>query len=370
MLILSAIPVAIWGVLLFARGGFWRVSKQMAPRTMPPSQPKHVVAVIPARDEAQHIGKTVAALSNQRYSGRVDIIVVDDNSTDDTAAAARAHEGITVIRGRALQRGWTGKLWALSQGIDEALKLSPDYLLFTDADILHGPNSVEELVAIAEAQGLDLVSFMVKLQCETLAEQLLIPAFVFFFFMLYPPAWIRDQRRKTAGAAGGCVLIRPQALRRAGGIAAIANEVIDDCALARAVKQNGGRVWLGLTGDRWSERRYESFSEIGRMISRTAFNQLNHSPLLLIGTVAGLAITYVAPVGMLFDRRRRWFGITACGTMTAAYAPMVRFYGRPAIWALTLPFAALFYAGATVHSAVRYWSGRGGGWKGRLQDAS
>lgn len=368
MRVLSAIPAVIWGALLFTRGGFWRVLTQLAPRGLPTPPAKKVVVVIPARDEAEHIGSTVRALTTQQYDGAVEIIVVDDNSSDETAAAAKVDQSVTVLAGRPLQPGWTGKLWALAQGVEQALQRHPDYLLFTDADITHGPRSIAELVSLAESQRFDLVSFMVKLRCDTVAEQLLIPAFVFFFFMLYPPAWVRDEDATTAGAAGGCVLIRPAALRRAGGIAAIANQVIDDCALARNVKQSGGRIWLGLAEDRWSERRYYTFGEVGRMISRTAFNQLQHSTPLLIGTIAGLAVTYVAPVALLFSKRRRWFGVAACGMMAASYLPMIRFYRRPRIWALTLPVAAVFYAGATVHSAIQYWSGRGGTWKGRAQD--
>jgi hopene-associated glycosyltransferase HpnB len=232
------------------------------------------------------------------------------------------------------------------------------------------PENIATLVSIAEAGGYDLASFMVKLHCGTLAEKFLIPAFVFFFFMLYPPPWIRDSRRRVAGAAGGCILIRPEALERAGGMAAIRGEVIDDCALARAVKSSGGRVWLGLTESAASARPYQTFAEAGRMISRTAFNQLQHSVWLLLFSLAGLAVTYLLPPALLLSGQR-WpviLGASAWLLMTTAYLPMVRFYRLNFLWALTLPLVAVFYMCATLHSAVRYWSGRGGLWKGRVQD--
>ena len=323
-----------------------------------------VAVIIPARDEAEHIGNTVSSLRAQNFPDPVHIFVVDDNSADDTAAAAQS-AGAIVIAGRPLERGWAGKLWALSQGIDAAERYHPDFLLFTDADITHDRGSLAELVAIAEAGNYDLTSFMVKLACRTFAERALIPAFVFFFLLLYPPG-----KQSTVGAAGGCMLIRPGALRKIGGIAAIRREVIDDCSLANAVKRSGGRVWMGLTNDRRSERPYATFSEIGRMISRSAFNQLNHSALLLAGTILGLVVTYVLPVTLLFSGSPIvvLLGATSWLLMASAYLPMVRFYRLSPLWSFALPFIAIFYAGATIHSAIQYWSGGGGYWKGRAQD--
>jgi hopene-associated glycosyltransferase HpnB len=225
---------------------------------------------------------------------------------------------------------------------------------------------------LAQSGRYDLVSFMVRLSCQTAAEKLLIPAFVFFFFLLYPPAAIRSPCSKTAGAAGGCMLIRTSSLEAAGGIASIRFEIIDDCALAKAVKSSGGRVWIGLTETTRSLRKYESFPEIERMIARTAFNQLRHSWLLLAATCVGLAVTYLLPVGLLFCGRIVPV-VLSCAAwllMSVAYTPMVRFYGRPKFWSFTLPFAAAFYTAATIHSALQYASGRGGQWKGRAQDVS
>jgi hopene-associated glycosyltransferase HpnB len=268
-----------------------------------------------------------------------------------------------VIKGAPLPAGWTGKLCAVAQGVERAG--APDYLLLTDADIVHPPENVASLVARAETSGYDLVSYMATLRCETPAERALIPAFVFFFFMLYPPRWIRARNHRTAGAAGGCMLIRRTALERIGGIARIRGALIDDCTLARAVKDSGGRVWLGLNRRTSSIREYRTFAEIGRMISRTAFTQLDHSAVLLAGTVAGLTVTYLLPP-VLALRRSPW-GIAAWLMVSIAYIPALRYYRRPAWQAPLLPLVALFYMGATVHSAVQYGRGGGGMWKGRSQ---
>jgi hopene-associated glycosyltransferase HpnB len=336
-----------------------------------------VAVVIPARNEAAAIGSTVSSLLGLRYPGAVHIFVVDDESSDNTAGfaeeaavAANARDRVTILEAGALPAGWTGKMWAVSQGVSQALKSSPTYLLLTDADIDHHPDSLAQLVAWAQQGRYSLTSLMVKLHCRTLAERLLIPAFVYFFFLLYPPAWIRSPRSRTAGAAGGCMLITPEALAAAGGIAAIRGEIIDDCALAREVKRSGGTLWLGLAEHTHSHRTYETFGEVESMISRTAFNQLRHSALLLVGTVYGLMVTYLLPLGLLFmpDHRAAGLGAASWLLMAATYLPMVRFYGQSPLWALTLPAAAVFYLAATVHSAIKHWTGRGGEWKGRAQD--
>jgi hopene-associated glycosyltransferase HpnB len=299
------------------------------------------------------------------------MILVDDASQDGTARLAReAAPQFPVIAARPLPPGWTGKMWAVAEGVRAA---TSDYLLLTDADIVHPPEHLAGLVARAEQGGYDIVSYMVRLHCTSLAEQALIPAFVFFFFLLYPPAWIRDPRRRTAGAAGGCILIRRTALERIGGIERIRGELIDDCALARAVKHSGGRVWLGLSDTAASIRPYRTFGEIGRMISRTAFTQLNHSFLLLAGTVAGLILTYLAPPLLTLaasSGAANGMGAMAWLLMTAAYLPAVRYTNRHWFWAPLLPAIALFYLAATLHSAIAHTQGRGGLWKGRTQSAS
>jgi hopene-associated glycosyltransferase HpnB len=337
-----------------------------------------IAVIIPARNEVDVIRASVASLLRQSCVDALQIFVIDDNSTDGTAEAVRqaaaqnSHgERVSVINGRPLPSGWSGKLWAVQQGVEPALVLCPEFLLMTDADIEHSPENVATLVRIAEAGDYDLASYMVKLHCRSLAEKLLIPAFVFFFFMLYPPRWIRDPRRRTAGAAGGCMLIRPAALDHAGGIPAIRQEIIDDCALARAVKQTGGRVWLGLTAETRSLRAYDTFAEIETMVARTAFNQLRHSTWLLLGTVLSMLLVFFLPLVLLASRSPLPVTIGAAAYLltSAAYLPMVRFYQLNPLWALTLPLSAAFYVVATMHSAVMYWSGRGGEWKGRTQDA-
>ncbi|HEX4810667.1 MAG TPA: glycosyltransferase [Bryobacteraceae bacterium] len=371
--VIAAVPVCIWFYLLLGRGGFWRIADKLAPPMRSGIPDRRVVAVVPARNEAPVIAATLASLFVQKLS----VVLVDDNSTDDTAAVARREavrsgcsDQLFIISGRPLPPGWTGKLWAMHQGLERAAALAPDYVLLTDADIVHGHDSVAELVGIAESGRYDLVSYMVKLACVSFAEKALIPAFVFFFFMLYPPAWIASPKSKAAGAAGGCMLLRPEALMNAGGLEVIRSTMIDDCALARIIKRSGGRIWLGLTRSTLSNRYYGDFREIGRMISRTAFHQLKHSWLILAGTVAGLVVTYLLPVILLFSGSALAAagGALAWLMMSLAYLPMVRFYGRSWLWACALPFIACFYLGATVHSAIQYWRGQGGEWKGRAQD--
>lgn len=376
MFALAALPLLIWIHLLLFRGGFWRLDYRLAVPSGP-AQARRIVVVIPARDEADLIGDTVGALLSQHYAGAIHIVLVDDASTDGTAAAAaRAAEDcgsagrLTVIAGKPLPPGWSGKVWAMAQGVDAAAELAPDYLLFTDADIHHDGGAVAALVARADSTCADLVSCMVELRAATLAERALVPAFVFFFFMLYPPAWIAESRARTAGAAGGCMLMRPAALARLGGLQAIRSELIDDCALARATKRSGGGTWLGLTRLSRSTRPYGTFGAVGRMISRTAFNQLRHSYLLLAGTLLGLAATYLLPPALLLTHEKvpMVLGASAWLLMSVAYAPIVHFYRLPRAWVLSLPLVALFYAGATAHSALQFARRRGGQWKGRAQD--
>ena len=370
---IGALSCLIWLVLIARWGRFWRVSTPGDGLNVRPELAPRVAVVVPARNEADVIERVIRALLQQDYPGPLRIFVVDDHSTDGTAeevvkAANVRSDRLTILSATALPAGWTGKMWALAQGVERAAEFSPDYFLFTDADIVHSPGSVSSLVAMAQASGLDMVSMMVKLECSSFAERALIPAFVFFFFMLYPPEWVNDRRKRTAGAAGGDILVRAEALRKAGGIETIRNELIDDCALAREIKRKGG-IWLGLTRNASSIRSYEGFSGIGRMISRNAFYQLRHSVWLLLGTLLGLGITYLVPPVLVF--LGGWASVVgglAWVAMSLCFLPMVRFYGLSPLWAVTLPFVALFYAGATVHSAVQYWMGRGGEWKGRAQD--
>jgi len=375
--ILGTAACAAWLYLLFGRGQFWRVQRLNTVSLPASAVSGPIAAIIPARNEADVIGRAVSSLLQQCCADVLHIFVVDDNSSDGTAEAARQaaarlsrSNALTVITGEPLPFGWTGKVWAMQQGIEQALLRKPRFLLLTDADIAHSPDNVAVLVALAESEGYDLTSFMVKLHCRSVADKLLIPAFVFFFFMLYPPAWIPKPHRRTAGAAGGCMLLRPAALERAGGLAAIRSQIIDDCALAAMVKRSGGKVWLGITRDTLSLRTYPSFGEIEQMIARNAFNQLRHSAWLLAGAILGVVLVYQLPVALLLSGRilPTVLGASAWLLMFAAYLPMARFYGLNPFWALTLPLTAAFYAAATLHSAWKYWSGKGGEWKGRAQD--
>jgi hopene-associated glycosyltransferase HpnB len=376
--IVGGFSFAAWIYLLLFHGGFWRVASDVVQtrgaQTRPADHALRIVAVVPARNEASVIASCVRSLLAQ--SGLAQIILIDDNSTDATAHFARAatesagnSEMLTIIAGTALPAGWSGKVWAMQQGIAAALALTPDYILLTDADIVHSPGSIATLVSIAQENRRDMVSFMAKLHARSVAEKLLIPAFVFFFRKLYPPRWVSDDKSAVAAAAGGCILIPPEALARAGGMDPLRAEIIDDCALARAVKRTGGRIQLSLTDLVRSDRPY-LLTDIERMISRTAFNQLRHSALLLLGCMVGLSVLYICPLLLIATATP---ATTALGAATwllmiVAYLPIVRFYGLSPLWAVSLPAAAVFYMAATLHSAVTFWTGRGGRWKGRIQD--
>jgi hopene-associated glycosyltransferase HpnB len=371
----ATLTAVTWSYLALARGSFWRIQNAKPDASDEAGFSGGVVAIIPARNEAELIGPVVTSLLNQCVA--MPVLLVDDASSDGTADVARRAsekagkaDALIVIQSKPLPAEWTGKLWSMHQGVERARTLNPAWLLLADADVLHGAETVASLGLIASHGHYDLVSFMVKLHCESLPEKLLIPAFVYFFFMLYPPAWIRDTRRSTAGAAGGCMLVRAETLERAGGLEAIRGALIDDCSLARLLKQHGGRLWIGLADQSQSLRRYKTFSDVEHMVSRTAFNQLKHSSLLLLCTIAGMVMTYLAPPLLLLTRSRLaiFMGAAAGAAMTMTYSTMVRYYRLNPAWALTLPLAALFYLGATMHSAVKYWNGSGGDWKGRVQD--
>jgi hopene-associated glycosyltransferase HpnB len=375
LLALSTLVLLIWFYLLLFHAGFWQMDYYLLPDRRSDVFYR-VAAIIPARNEADVIGKSIASLLAQDFSGSLHLFVVDDHSSDSTvqvaqAAAERAGavDRLTVIPSEPLPPGWLGKVWAMHQGWLAAREFNPDYLLFTDADIEHAPDNLSRLLARTESQQADLASLLVRLRCDTVAEKLLIPAFVYFFFLLYPPVQTASPRSRSAGAAGGCMLLRPSALEQAGGFEAIRGEIIDDCSLAGRIKQAGGRLWLGMANDTRSLRGYGSFGGLRAMIARTAFNQLRHSIWLLAGCVLGMLVVFMLPLVL-------WSGnlivvieaTIAFGFMMRTYLPAVRLYRLSPAWALTLPVAAIFYVYATICSALNYWGGQGGQWKGRTQD--
>lgn len=371
----AVLPLAIWLYLFFVRGNFWQLHEE-AVELKPLKRWPCVVAIVPARNEAETIGRSITSLAKQDYHGEFFAIVVDDHSDDSTADLARkaadecdASGRISVHSASELPPGWTGKVWAMNEGIAAAAGRAPEYFWFTDADITHAPDTLRRLVCQAERDSLDLASLMVFLRVQTLPERLLIPAFLYFFLTVYPPNWVSDSKSRAAAAAGGCILLRRPALERIGGMTAVRSEVIEDCALARAVKQSGGRIWLGITRSSASLRSYNSFGEIRDLIARVAFTQLRYSVLVLLGALAGLFVTYILPWVLFFAfPGEAWIAVdTTIAMMAATFAVTVKFYGLSWPWALTLPFAALFYGYATCVSAVRYWLGQGGQWKGRAQ---
>ena len=374
MLTLASTALAVWLYLIFARGAFWRCSQRDDwPSPQVPARPP-VAAVVPARNEADCIGQTIASLLAQDYPGPWTVILVDDDSSDGTPEiayrGADGNERLKVVRSRGLPAGWTGKLWAIKQGIDAAAALPqpPAYVLLTDADIVHAPDSVSRLVAHAERNALVLTSLMVKLHCESFAERLAIPAFVFFFQMLYPFVWVNRRQSSVAAAAGGCMLVRADVLQKAGGMDAIRAALIDDCALAKLLKAHGP-IWLGLTERVRSIRRYPAVSDIRRMVVRSAYAQLSYSPLVLGGTVVAMALTYLLPplLAIFGSGIARVIAVVAWGLMFVAFQPTLRFYRLSPLWGLAMPAIALEYMIFTLDSACQYMRGRGGSWKGRLQ---
>ncbi|MFW6027194.1 MAG: glycosyltransferase [bacterium] len=378
---------AIWIYLVWFHGRYWRADQFLSAVTPARARWPEVVAVIPARNEAEVIGEAVSAHLESSYPGKFQVVVVDDHSQDGTAetarTAARAHAkspvGLTVVPGQPLPQGWSGKLWAVHQGIQDAVRRAPkaEYFLLTDADIRQGPEVLARLVTKAEGGKFALVSLMAKLDARNFWAQLLVPAFVYFFQKLYPFPWVNEPANATAGAAGGCMLIRRSALEAAGGVEAVKGELIDDCALARMLKEKSaeGRIWLGLTREVVSLRDNRRLGAIWNMVARTAYTQLRRSPLLLAGTVAGMALTYLTPPLLALgwplhgNTPAALLGAAAWGMMTWSYAPTLRLYHRPAWTGLDLPLAALLYTAMTVTSAARHWKGKGGQWKGRVYPA-
>lgn len=371
--VLAVICVLVWVYLIVGRGAFWLGRVRDTGRELPELQQwPAVVAVIPARNESECIAASVTSLLRQEYSGPFSIVVVDDDSSDGTGAAAThaaeavSHRQLTVLNSKEPPAGWTGKLWALKQGIAAAELLQPDYLLLTDADIVHAPDTLAWLVKQSSAGRFVLTSLMAKLRCVSLAERSHVPAFIYFFQMLFPFSWVCRPNSNVAGAAGGCMLIRADALKRAGGIASIRNALIDDCSLAAKLKTIGP-IWLGLTDRVHSIRRYETLSDVKQMITRSAYAQLHYSPLLLAATTASMVITFILPplLAIFATGLPRFLGTAVWLAMALSFVPTLRFYRRSPLWGLVLPGIASLYLSYTLNSAYQYMRGRGGQWKGR-----
>ena len=373
---ITVVSLSAWCWLLLCQGFFWRTDVRLPRRREPEAWPS-VCVVVPARDEAAVLPASLPSLLAQDYPGRAEVFLVDDGSTDGTGELARAlserHGGLPLTVGSPGEppSGWTGKLWAVRHGIALARAREPEYLLLTDADIAHAPDSLRELVAAAHGGGFDVVSQMARLRVESRWERLVVPAFVYFFAQLYPFRWIGREGSRTAAAAGGCVLLRAGMAEKARIPDAIRHAVIDDVALARAVKRAGGRVWLGLADRGDSVRPYPRLHDLWRMVSRSAYAQLRHSPPLLLGTVAGLALVYlVPPVAVIAGAAAgsapvAGVGALAWAVMAGTYLPMLRYYRQPLWLAPLLPYTAFLYLLMTVDSAVQHYRGRGAAWKGR-----
>jgi hopene-associated glycosyltransferase HpnB len=390
LLTIATLSLIIWIFLLLFWGQFWRADQRLEINNIDLPNYPNVCAIIPARNEADVLPISLKFLLNQEYSGEFSIILIDDQSTDKTGGVAQEianhlnqSDRLKVISGKPLPIGWSGKLWAMEQGIQQAKNqdLSPDYFLFTDADIEHHSTNLKELVTKAEKEDLALTSLMVLLRCDSFWEKFLIPAFVFFFQKLYPFPWVNNPQNKIAAAAGGCILIRRDRLEEMGSIPSLREALIDDCTLAQKIKglstpDNPSKIWLGLTENTRSLRAYDSLDTIWNMIARTAYTQLNYSPFLLLGTILGMSLVYLAaPVILLlgFYLESRNLMIMSSLTwflMAIAYLPTLRLYKLSPLWSLSLPIIALFYNLMTIDSALRYWQGKGGGWKGRVYPQS
>ena len=377
--IFGGLLAVAWLVMLVARSAFWRADIRLDKGGKPPAEWPPVCAVVPARNEEAGIERALNSLRRQDYAGDFEIVVVDDQSTDDTAAIIRrlaadgAGPALHPVSGTAPEPGWTGKLWAQNQGLAVAScrRSRARYLWLTDADIVHPPDVLSRLVAKGEAGGLDLVSLMVRLRCESFWEKRLIPAFVFFFMMLYPFRAVADRRSRVAGAAGGSMLVRAAALARIGGLSSIRGALIDDCTLARHIKDSGGALWLGLGDKSHSIRAYPRLADIWDLVARGAYTQLGYSPLLLGLTVVGMGAIFVSPPVLAIwgtvaaDSRMAVWGMIAWALMTRAYMPSLLYYRRSWSEALLLPAIAVLYNLMSVDSAWRHWRGRGGMWKQR-----
>lgn len=378
----TAFSLLGWLYLTFGNGRFWYADQRLGGEKPISHEAGHcptVVAIVPARNEADVIERTLSSLLEQDYPGEFHVVMVDDQSDDRTGDIARqlasqhpAGARLTVAMAEERPHGWMGKMWAVHTGLQFAEKHWPDavYQYLTDADIEHSRGNLRELVSKAESGGLDLVSLMVRLHCKHAWEKLLIPAFVYFFQQLYPFPLINDPHSAVGGAAGGCMLVRTRTLKQVGGMEVIRGEVIDDCALGLAIKRRG-KIWVGLTDSEHSIRPYVGLTDIWEMVTRTAYTQLRYSPLVLVSTVIGLALVYLLPPLVTLtwpiheNSSAGKLAALAWCLMMYTFQPTLRIYALAPTFGFVLPVAALLYLGMTIDSARRHWLRIGGQWKGR-----
>jgi hopene-associated glycosyltransferase HpnB len=371
ILALGILIVLVWLALLLGWYGFWRADQRLPLAPAALANWPSVVAVVPARNEAATIPFSLTGLIEQRYAGPYEIVLADDSSSDDTVVmagrlASDAEPKLTVVDAGPLPAGWAGKTWTLHRGLEEARRREPDYYWLTDADITHKPQVLASLVAHAETERLALASLMVKLPARTFWEKLLVPAFIFYFALIYPFRAVNDPASRIAGAAGGSMLVRRDALETIGGVAAVKDAIIDDCAFARAIKRSGRRIWIGLAERSRSLRRYRQLSDFWAMVARSAYPQLGYSPLRLALALGGLALAFLAPPLLVAAGGSvAVTGVLAWALMSWAYVPTVQYHGLSPLWAVTLPLATVLFAAMTIASAIGYYRGQPAQWRGR-----
>ncbi len=366
LICLAALSALVWLAILLLPWQPWRnhILLKVPPKGGPTPDLGHVTVVIPARNEARVIAQTLTALSLQ--GERLNVILVDDGSTDGTSDRARSIAGLNlhIVPGQPLPDGWMGKLWALEQGVQ---CVRTPYSLLLDADIQLDPGVISGLLNQAQ-HGYALVSVMASLNMKSGWEKLLMPAFIYFFKMLYPFGLANSANKRFASAAGGCVLLETRLFAEIGGLAVIRNAVIDDCALAARVKQTGARTWIGQSRQVKSIRPYENLGEIWNMIARSAYTQLGNSLLVLLLCTIGLTLLFLIPVAGLFipNQVARLLSALALVEMISSYIPTLFYYGLSPAWALGLPLVGALYLGMTWSSALRYWRGERTRWKDRV----
>ncbi|MBS3766284.1 glycosyltransferase [Candidatus Bipolaricaulota bacterium] len=391
LLAIAGTSLIAWLGLVFGRHDYWKTEEKLTPEEEyePSGEWPSVCAVIPARNEADALPETLPSLLNQGYPGELNLVLVDDSSDDGTGRVARelgektgSEDRLEVLDADPPTEGWSGKVWTLQQGWQRAKSRNPDLIWLTDADINHASSALEKLVGKLVSEELDMASIMADLRTDTGWEKFLIPNFVYFFKTLYPFSQVNNPQAGTAAAAGGCVLVRESALEEIGGFKRLRDAIIDDCSLARILKDEGKKLWLGLSHLSKSYRSYGNLGEIWKTISRSAFSQLNYSPFLLFGTVIGMVFLFLVPPagfalglaglatsagGLSLPYSAGLTALGGLGWLVQAYSfqPVLRWYGLSPYYGLAAPLGGTLYTLMTLDSAISWWFGKGSSWKGR-----